>query len=105
MRSADDSLLKEFTEQLLGTGLSLVDVLSALCDEVPEDAFPGENPAAVLVEMVTGTLRPVVDAAGERAVREATALIAAAHERVIGDLRTAAELASEHESPPRRGPG
>ncbi len=104
MRSTDDRL-KEFTQQLLGTGVTLVEVLGTLHDDLPEDAFPGEDPAAVLVEMLTGTLRPVVDAAGERTVREATALIAAAHERVIGDLRTAAELASERGTPPRRGPG
>ena len=102
MRSTDDRL-KEFTQQLLGTGLTLVDVLGMLSDELPEDAFPGEHPAAVLVEMLTGTLRPVVDAAGERAVREATALLAAAHERVIKDLRAAAELASDGDTPRRPG--
>lgn len=54
----------------------------------------GEQPAEVLVEMLTGTLRPVADAAGEHAVREATALLAAAHDRAMADLRAAAELAS-----------
>jgi len=94
MRSTDDKV-KEFTEQLLRTGLALTDVLSTLLEDLPEDAFPGEQPAEVLVEMLTGTLRPVADAAGERAVREATALLAAAHERGVADLRAAAELASD----------
>ena len=94
MRSTDDKV-KEFTEQLLRTGLALTDVLSTLLEDLPEDAFPGEQPAEVLVEMLTGTLRPVADAAGERAVREATALLAAAHERAVADLRAAAELASD----------
>jgi len=93
MRSADDKV-KEFTEQLLQTGLTLVDVLGMLLDDLPRDAFPGEEPAEVLVEMLTGTLRPVADAAGERAVREATALLAAARERAVADLRAAAKLAA-----------
>lgn len=86
---------REFTEALLSTGLGLVDSLSTLLEGLPEDAFPGEEPAAVLVEMLVGTLRPVTKAAGERTVREATALLAAAHERFLMDLHKAAELAAD----------
>lgn len=89
-----DDNVKEFTEQLLQTGLTLVDVLGMLLDELPEHAFPGEEPAEVLVEMLTGTLRPVADAAGEGTVREATALLAAARDRAMADLRAAAKRAS-----------
>lgn len=51
--------------------LTLADVLGMLLEDLPEDAFPGEEPAEVLVEMLTGTLRPAAEAAGERVGREA----------------------------------
>jgi hypothetical protein len=47
--------------------LPLQDVLGALLEELPEDAFPGEDNAAVLVEMVVGSCRPVFEAAAELA--------------------------------------
>jgi hypothetical protein len=82
--------VREFVEQLLRTGLTLIDLLSALLDDVPEDAFPGEEPAEALLDMLVGTLRPVADAAGPDTIRESTALLAAARDRTLGDLRAAA---------------
>ena len=67
---------------------------SAGSEDLPEDAFPGEEPGEVLLEMVTGSIRPAADAAGERAVREATALLGAIGERVVDDLRAAASRAA-----------
>jgi hypothetical protein len=93
--------VRSFVEEVLRTGLTLTDVLSSLLDDLPEDAFRGENPGEVLIEMVVGTMRPAADAAGERAVREATALVGALGERVLADLRRAAALAAQRE---RRGP-
>jgi hypothetical protein len=84
---------RALVEELLGTGLMLVDVLSSLIEELPPDAFPGEDNAAVLVEMVVGTCRPVVDAAGASSCFEAVALIGAVGDRVRHDLRRAAEEA------------
>jgi hypothetical protein len=80
-------------EELLRTGLALTDVLSSLLEDLPEDAFPGENSGAVLIEMVVGTCRPAVEAAGERECWAATALIGAVRDRVLDDLRAAAQLA------------
>jgi hypothetical protein len=34
-------------------------VLSSLLEDLPEDAFPGENSGAVLIEMVVGSSRPL----------------------------------------------
>jgi hypothetical protein len=79
-------------------GLTLTNVLSSLLDDLPEDAFPGEEPASVLIEMVAGSVRPSARAAGEPAVRQATALVAALADRVSADLRTAAELAARREA-------
>ena len=62
---------------------------------MPEDAFPGEDNGEVLIEMVVGSCRPAIDAAGEDECRRATALIGAVRDRVFDDLRRAAKLAEE----------
>jgi hypothetical protein len=80
-------------EEVLRVGMTLFDLVSNLVDMLPSDAFPGEHPAEVLVTMVTGSILPVADSAGEQTVREATALVGAIRDRVIADLRRAAELA------------
>lgn len=85
--------IREFVDEILRVGLALTDVLATLIEQLPSDAFPGENPAEVVVQMVTGSLQPVADSAGERAVREATALVGAVLDRVLADLREAARLA------------
>lgn len=85
----------DFVREVLGTGLMLVDVLSLLLDDLPDDAFPGEEPAEVLLEMLVGSFRPAADAAGAEALREATALVGALGDRAVADLRAAADLASE----------
>ena len=81
-------------EEAVRLGLLLTDVLGGLLEDLPDDAFPGEEPGEVLLEMVTGSIRPAADAAGERAVREATALLGAIGERVVDDLRAAAYRAA-----------
>lgn len=80
-------------EELLMTALGLGAVLSSLLEDLPEDAFPGEESAAVLLEMVVGSSLPVAEAAGEVQCWEASALIGAVRDRVLDDLRAAAELA------------
>jgi hypothetical protein len=80
-------------EEMLRTGFVLIDLISALIEELPSDAFPGEDGGAVLLGMVAGSCMPAVQAAGERDCRAATALLGAVRDRVLDDLRTAAELA------------
>jgi hypothetical protein len=80
---------------LLSTGVMLADLLAGLLEEIPADAFPGEDPADVLRDMLTGTLRPVAEAAGAGPVRQATSLLGAVADRTISDLRAAVERASE----------
>ena len=79
-------------EELLRTGFALGDLIGSLLEDLPDDAFPGEENAAVLIEMVVGTCLPVVEAAGESDCRAATALVGALKDKVIADLRRAAEL-------------
>jgi hypothetical protein len=80
-------------EELLRTSFVLSGALGSLLEELPEQAFPGEDNAAVLIEMVVGSCRPAIEAAGERECRAATALIGAVRERLLNDLRAAARLA------------
>lgn len=67
--------------------------MGSLLEAMPEQSFPGEDNAAVLLEMVVGSCRPAVEAAGESQCWAAVALIGAVMDRVIADLRAAAELA------------
>lgn len=85
--------VREFVEELLRTGLTLVDLLSTLLEDLPEDALPGEDPGEALLDMLTGTIRPVAEGAGEQVVVHATALLGAVLDRTLADLRRAADLA------------
>jgi hypothetical protein len=84
---------RALVEEVLRVGIALFDLVSNLIDMLPDDAYPGEDVGEVVVAMVAGSIQPVADSAGENAVREATALVGAIHDRVIADLRRAAELA------------
>lgn len=90
--TTDDA--SEFVREVLGTGLMLIDVLSMLLDDLPDDAFPGEEPAEVLLEMLVGSFRPAAEAAGDETVRQAAALVGALGDRTVTDLRAAADLAA-----------
>ena len=84
-----------FLEELLRTGLGLVDLVEHLIDVLPPDAYPGEDTGQVVLEMVTGTITPAVAAAGPRALREAAALLGAVRDRTHADLAQAMALAQE----------
>lgn len=79
-------------EELLRTAFALSDALASLLEDLPEGTFPGEENAAVLIEMVAGSCRPAIEAAGEPNCWAATALIGAVRDRFIEDLRAAARL-------------
>jgi hypothetical protein len=81
------------TESVLRAGVMLSDLLGNLLEELPADAFAGESHVDVLVEMMTGTIAPVADAAGAATVHHTTALLGAVCDRVVADLRAALDLA------------
>lgn len=84
---------EELVQALLRTSLTLQDVFASLVEEIPDDAFPGEDPAEVLLEMISGSACLAIEAAGLEISRAATALIGAVMDRVVDDLRAAAALA------------
>jgi hypothetical protein len=90
---ATDDYVRDFVREVLRTGLMLTDLLGDLIESLPEDAYPGESNADVVMEMLIGTVRPVVDAAGEESVRSAAHLLVTTRERTLTDLRLALELA------------
>lgn len=96
---AEVDATRELIEELLRTGLTLVDLLDTLLDELPAEAFPDEDNGRVLLEMVIGTCRPAVAAAGESHCRRATALIGAVRDRLLADLEAAAAAAASAERP------
>ena len=93
---------RELVEEVLRTALALEEVMTSLLDELPEGAFPGTDNAHVLLEMVVGSVHPAARAAGTRDCRTATALVGAVRERVLDDLRAAAELARRRELAERK---
>jgi hypothetical protein len=78
-----------FVEEVLRTGLLLSTLIGDLLEDMPDDAFPGESTADVLVQMLTGSVRPALEAAGERTLEEATALLGAMSDRALCDLKAA----------------
>jgi hypothetical protein len=93
---------RALVEEVLRTAMALEDVVVSLLDDLPDGAFPNEDPGLVLLEMIVGSVHPAAVAAGPHDTRTATALVGAIRERVLADLRTAATLAGERESPGRK---
>jgi hypothetical protein len=89
--------VRAFVEEALRVGVAWMDLVTGFVDDLPDDAFPGEEPAEVLIEMLAGTIRPAADAAGAETLRQATALLGAASDRVLTDLRAAAARAAARE--------
>ena len=91
-------LAREVVEELVRTGLVLADTLGSLIEELPADAFGGEENAEVLLEMAAGSCAPVIRAAGETLCRDAIGVVVAVRERFVADLRAAADTAaSKHQ--------
>ena len=94
-----------FALELLRAAVMLTGLADDLWDAMPADAYPGEEPGAVLVEMVSGTIATALGEADPRDVRRATELIAAACSRVLEHLQLALELSRRMQGDARGGPG
>ncbi|HTX30853.1 MAG TPA: hypothetical protein VMD09_05675 [Solirubrobacteraceae bacterium] len=84
--------VEEFTIGILRAGSMLFGVASDLIEDLPEDAFPGEDTAAVVIEMLVGTIRTAVESADPQDLERATELLAMACDRVLEHLRLAVAL-------------
>jgi hypothetical protein len=83
--------------EVVRVGLMITGVLEDLLETLPQDAFPGENEAEVLLEMLAGTIQPAIAAAGEDTVCELAALLGAMSDRVMTDLEIVVELVRARE--------
>jgi hypothetical protein len=92
-RGVEDDAAQLLIEELLRTAFSLGSIYAPLLADLPEDAFPGEDPGAVLIEMLAGSSLGAAHAVDEADWESTTALVKAVRERVLSDLRVAAELA------------
>jgi hypothetical protein len=91
------------------TGHMLSNLGADLVESLPDDEYPGESPAAVVIEMVVGTIRTSLADADEGELERATELIVDARERVLEHLQLALALSrrmnESSEDEPRRGFG
>jgi signal transduction histidine kinase len=85
-------LVSDFTHELLRVGNLVFGVASDLVEELPPDAYPGEDPAEVIIQMVTGTIGTAVGDTDPAELERATELIGMACDRVLEHLRLALEL-------------
>jgi hypothetical protein len=90
--SRDHDHINGFVRELLSSGSMLWEVAADLTEALPVEAYPGEEPAAVVLEMMCGTIATVLGGADPGEVQRATELIRQAGERTIEHLRLACEL-------------
>lgn len=88
---------RSLIEETLRTALWLFDISASLLDDLPDDAFPGEDAGEVMVEMLAGSCRPSIDAAGGDGCRVAIELMISIRENVLNDMRAAVEPARKGE--------
>jgi hypothetical protein len=94
---SDVDLARDLVEAVVRAGLTISETLSTLLEDLSEDAFPGENNAKVLLEMVAGSCAPIARAAGEARCAETIELLEEVGRKFVDDLRAAAALASDRE--------
>jgi hypothetical protein len=88
---------RSLIEEMLRTALWLFDISTSLLDDLPDDAFPGEDAGEVMVEMLTGSCRPAIVAAGGDGCRLAIELMVSIRENVLKDMRAAVGIARKSE--------
>jgi hypothetical protein len=87
-----DEDIARFVVELINTGAMLRGVAEDLEDALPEDAYPGEEPRAVVLEIPCGTISTAVGSVDPRELRRATELIDRAGERTLEHLQLASEM-------------
>lgn len=86
--------VERFVFRLLSTGLVLGDLVCALAEALPADAYPGEEPTAVVLEMLCGTIATALGSVDTSELLRAAELIELAHDRSIEHLQLARGLSS-----------
>ena len=92
MGSPFESQVERFVRMLLLTGAWLDEVVSGLSADLPTGSYPGQEPGAVVLEMLCGTIGTALQPVDSRDLRLATELIDLAGSRVEEHLRLADEI-------------
>jgi hypothetical protein len=87
-----ESELERFVHTLMITGGWLMELMSGLSVELPKESYPGEDPWAVVFEMLCGTIGTALESAEPLELKRATELIDLAASRIEEHLRLACEL-------------
>ena len=78
--------IDDFALELLRTGDMLNGLAADLIETLPVEAYPGENLAEVVMEMITGSIRTALAEADQSDVQGAVELMRDAADRVIEHL-------------------
>ena len=84
--------ISEFVLKLLGAGVWLSELAADLVEALPEDAYPGEEPGLVVLEMLCGTVATALGSADPREIERATQLIELARDRTVEHLQLTLEM-------------
>jgi hypothetical protein len=96
-RIPTEDCMRRLVHEVVRAGFVLGGLIRDLSESLPEDAYPGESNVDVVFEMMAGSLRPVAASFGEQRVYEALELLSESQDRILMDLRLAAELAKRRE--------
>lgn len=84
--------IADFVRELLRVGLMLHDMAATMIEDMPADAYPGEDPGRVVLEMISGTIETEIGDDDPGQVSYATQMIGRSADRVIEHLRLALAL-------------
>jgi hypothetical protein len=98
-----DDHIERFVLELMRTGCMLIGLVSELTEGLPTDAYPGEEAAAVVIEMLCGSIRTALKPADLVDLRRATELIDLAAARTLEHLQLACDLSRRIQGDDERG--
>ncbi|HJS96142.1 MAG TPA: hypothetical protein VJ741_17900 [Solirubrobacteraceae bacterium] len=94
--------ISDFVLKLIGTGIWLSELASDLVEALPDDAYPGEEPGAVILEMLCGTAATALRSEDPGEVERATELIELARDRTVEHLQLTLEMSRRRHCGNRR---
>ena len=96
-----DPTVERFVFELVRCGLSFSDLMASLIESLEDrDPWPGEEPGEVVLQMAAGSVQAEFRSGSISPddIEKAIDLIVHARERLVKDLRLAAELAGRRQS-------
>ncbi len=94
----DSTHATDFVHTFLRCGMTLHELLADLVEACPADAFAGEDPGAVIIDMACGSVQTRLRRIPGEEFARATELMELAIDAVLADLRCAIEVAGRREN-------